>query len=120
MVIGGIAIIARGVRRMTTDIDAVVRGDRVELVALLRFLAQSKIVPRIDDIHAFASESLVLLLRHEPTGVELDVSMGWTAFEHEAIAAWDAAGQLRQDVGEVLARVDAGKAAGPKDRVCDR
>jgi hypothetical protein len=35
---------------------------------------------------------------------------------HEA----DAAGQLRQDVGEVLARVDAGKAAGPEDRVCDR
>jgi len=27
MVIGGIAVIARGVRRMTTDIDAAVRGD---------------------------------------------------------------------------------------------
>jgi hypothetical protein len=29
MVIGGIAVIARGVRRLTTDIDAAVRGDAI-------------------------------------------------------------------------------------------
>jgi hypothetical protein len=49
MVIGGIAIIARGVRRMTTDIDAVVRGDRADVPTLLRLLAKKRIVARIDD-----------------------------------------------------------------------
>jgi hypothetical protein len=87
MVIGGIAIIARGVRRMTTDIDAVVRGDRVDLSTLLRLLAKKRIVPRIDDAAAFVRESMVLLLRHDPTGVEFDVSFAWTAFEHDAIEA---------------------------------
>jgi hypothetical protein len=34
-----------------------------------------------------ARTNLVLLLRHEATGVEFDVSFAWTSFEHEAIAA---------------------------------
>lgn len=87
MVIGGIAVIARGVRRMTTDIDVTVKGDQADVGALLRSLAKKKIVPRIADAERFASESLVLLLRHSPTGVDFDVSMAWTNFEHAAIAA---------------------------------
>jgi hypothetical protein len=87
MVIGGIAIIARGVRRMTADIDAVVQGDRTDVPSLLRLLARKRIVPRIDDAEAFVRESMVLLLRHDPTGVELDVSFAWTVFEHDAIEA---------------------------------
>jgi hypothetical protein len=85
MVIGGIAVIARGVRRMTTDIDAAVRGDQIDAAALLRVLATNGITPRIDDAESFARESLVLLLRHDATGVELDVSMTWTDFEWKAI-----------------------------------
>jgi hypothetical protein len=42
MVIGGIAVIARGVRRMTTDIDAAVRGDRIDVAALVRALAKKR------------------------------------------------------------------------------
>jgi hypothetical protein len=87
MVIGGIAVIARGVRRMTTDIDAAVRGDQSDVGSLLRALAKHQIVARIDDAERFASESLVLLLKHQSTGVEFDVSMAWTDFEQEAIAA---------------------------------
>lgn len=87
MIIGGIAVIARGVRRMTTDIDATVKGDQADVASLVRALAKKRIVPRIDNAERFASESLVLLLRHDPTGVEFDVSMAWTDFEHAAIAA---------------------------------
>lgn len=87
MVIGGIAIIARGVRRMTADIDAVVQGDRTDAPSLIRRLTKKRIVPRIDDAEAFVRESMVLLLRHEPTGVDFDVSFAWTAFEHDAIEA---------------------------------
>ncbi len=87
MVIGGIAVIARGVRRMTTDVDAVVRGDAIEIAPLLRFLARHSIVPRIAAAETFARANLVLLLRHKPSDVELDVSFGWTMFEHEALDA---------------------------------
>jgi hypothetical protein len=87
MVIGGIAVIARGVRRFTTDIDAVVRGDEIEIGKLIAALRKRRIVPRIPEAEQFARENLVLLLRHEPSGVDFDVSFAWTAFEHEAIAA---------------------------------
>lgn len=87
MVIGGIAVIARGVRRLTTDIDAAVRGDAVTIEELADVLARHEIAPRIDGGVEFAREHLVLLLRHGPTGVDLDVSLAWSAFEHDAIAA---------------------------------
>jgi hypothetical protein len=87
MVIGGIAVIAHGVRRFTTDIDAAVRGDAISIDRLLEALARHGIVPRIPDAAAFAQENLVLLVRHAPTGVDLDVSQAWSSFEHEALAA---------------------------------
>ncbi len=87
MIIGGIAVIARGVRRFTADIDAAIRGDEIQVRALIAALAKKRIVPRIADAERFASANLVLLLRHKPSGVDFDVSFAWTAFEHEAIAA---------------------------------
>jgi hypothetical protein len=44
-------------------------------------------VPRIRDVEAFAERNLVLLLRHQPSEVDLDLSLAWTAFEREALAA---------------------------------
>ena len=87
MVIGGIAVIARGVRRFTADIDVAVRGDAIEVDALLSILGKKRIHPRIEDAAAFARENLVLLLRHEPSGVDFDVSFAWTEFEYEALEA---------------------------------
>lgn len=72
---------------MTTDIDAVVRGDGVELGPFLRKLARRKIRPRIAGAEAFARANLVLLMRHEPTQVDLDISLAWTPFEAEALLA---------------------------------
>ena len=87
MVIGGIAVIAHGVQRMTTDIDAVIRGDALKVAALLEILGKHRIVPRVRNAKAFAAKNLVLLMRHQSTEVDLDLSLGWTAFEREAIAA---------------------------------
>ncbi len=86
MVIGGIAVIARGVRRFTTDIDAAVRGDAIRPEKLLEIFRKHGISPRIPDALSFAQTNLVLLLRHDKTGVDLDVSFAWSAFEHEALA----------------------------------
>lgn len=44
-------------------------------------------IAALRDARAFAERNLVLLLRHDPTGVDLDVSLGWTGFEQEALAA---------------------------------
>jgi hypothetical protein len=87
MVIGGIAIIARGVRRFTTDIAAAVRGDAIRPEQLVDALAKFGIVPRIVDALPFAEANLVLLLRHQETGVDLDVSLAWSAFEQDALEA---------------------------------
>ena len=70
---------------MTTDIDVVVRGDSTSASALLPFLAEHDLGPRIDDAEAFAAETLVLLLQHYPTGVDVDLSFAWTEFEQHAI-----------------------------------
>ncbi|HEY6558795.1 MAG TPA: hypothetical protein VI072_16035 [Polyangiaceae bacterium] len=79
MVIGGIAIIAHGVRRFTTDIDAAVHGDAIRPEELLEIFESHGIEPRIRNAASFARENLVLLLRHRATGVDLDVSFAWSA-----------------------------------------
>ncbi len=87
MIVGGLAVVARGVRRFTSDIDATVRGDVVTINVLVECLELVGITPRIPDAAAFASQNLVLLMKHQPTGVQVDVSLAWTRFEHEALAA---------------------------------
>jgi hypothetical protein len=87
LVIGGIAVIARGVPRVTRDIDVAFAGAEVTLRGLMAHLEPAGIGPRIDDAIAFAAESQVLLLRHAKTGVDIDVSLAWLPFEMEAIAA---------------------------------
>jgi hypothetical protein len=86
MIIGGIAVIAHGVQRMTTDIDAVVEGGAIEVAALLRCLGKHEIVPRVEAAEEFAKTHLVLLTRHLPTQVDLDLSFAWTNFERDALA----------------------------------
>jgi hypothetical protein len=43
-------------------------------------------VPREADALAFAREARVLLLRHQPTGIDVDVALGCLPFEEEAVA----------------------------------
>ena len=43
-------------------------------------------VPRHLDTLAFAREARVLLLRHRPTAIDVDISLGCLPFEEEAIA----------------------------------
>jgi predicted nucleotidyltransferase len=89
MLIGGIAVIARGVPRTTRDVDATVSADAGHLDEVLRIFEKHELAPRIDDARSFARANQVLLLRHEPSGVDVDVSLAWLPFELEAIAASD-------------------------------
>jgi hypothetical protein len=85
MIIGGIAVIARGVPRQTIDIDATIAAADLDLDALLATLAAHHLTPRIENALAFARERQVLLLRHDPTGTPLEVSLAWLPFEMDAL-----------------------------------
>jgi predicted nucleotidyltransferase len=85
MILGGLAVIARGVVRHTDDADATVWAAGLDLRALLDGLRRRGIVGRIDDVEGFAAQSQVLLLVHEPTGVPMDLSLAWLPFERDAL-----------------------------------
>lgn len=85
MIIGGLAVIARGVPRLTIDIDATVWGNDASLDRLFSELERHHIVPRIEDARKFAEHRQVLLLVHQPTGTPLEVSIAWLPFEEEAL-----------------------------------
>jgi hypothetical protein len=89
MIIGGIAVIARGVPRQTVDIDATVWAEGLDVESTLPVLAAHDLVPRTEDAVAFAQERHVLLLRHEPTGTPLEVILAYLPFERSALERAD-------------------------------
>lgn len=66
--IGGIAVIARGVPRLTRDIDIAVAGTEITSSVLADELGRVGIHPRIADAVAFADENQVLLMEHAESG----------------------------------------------------
>ena len=86
MVIGGIAVIARGVPRATLDIDATVWAERLDLEVALNVFGRHGFVPRVADARQFAEVHQTLLLRHLASGTPLDVSLARLPFEREALA----------------------------------
>ncbi len=86
MVIGGIAIIARGFERATKDVDVTFSGADVSIASLMEELGSAGIEPRIPNAAEFAATTQVLLVRHATTMVDVDVSRAWLPFELEAIA----------------------------------
>jgi hypothetical protein len=86
MLIGGMAVIARGVPRTTLDIDAAVWAEGLDLDRTLAVFARHGFTPRIEAARAFAERHQVLLLRHGSSGTPLDVSLAWLEFERDALA----------------------------------
>lgn len=86
MIIGGIAVMARGVPRQTIDIDATIAAEGTDLDELLHTLERHRILTRVPDALAFARERQVLLLRHEPSGTPLEITLAWLPFELDALA----------------------------------
>ena len=87
MMIGGIAIIARGFERLTNAIGVTFSGADISIATLLDELRSAGIEPRITNAAEFAAANQVLLVRHTATMVDIDVSRAWLPFELEAIAA---------------------------------
>ena len=87
MIIGGVAVIAHGVPRLTVDIDATVVAAGLDVGGLASALARHDIRPRIPDAPAFAAAHQVFLSEHGPSGTAVDVSLAWLPFEQEALDA---------------------------------
>jgi hypothetical protein len=67
-------------------VDALIAGDEIDLPKLLQRAAEFDLAPRIADALDFARQSRVLLLRHQASGIVIDVVLGFLEFEKEAIA----------------------------------
>jgi len=76
VVIGGVAASLLGRPRVTGDVDAVVWLDDADRGAFTEAARRFGIVARRPDVLAFARRSRVLLLRHAPSTMALDVILG--------------------------------------------
>jgi predicted nucleotidyltransferase len=85
-VIGGIAASLLGRPRFTHDIDIVVLLEEEKWKEFLASGSRFGFRPRRADALAFARENRVLLIRHEPSSIDVDVSIGSLTFEKELIA----------------------------------
>ena len=84
-VIGGVAASVRGRPRYTKDVDAVILADDIGWDRALASAARYGLVPRIEDSLGFAARSRMLLLRHDESGTEVDISLGGLPFEREVV-----------------------------------
>jgi hypothetical protein len=87
VIVGGVAVSLLGRPRFTRDIDTLVDLEETRWPALLEAARPLKIVPRIGDPLEFARRTRVLLMRHEPSQIEIDVIVGGLPFERAAVAS---------------------------------
>jgi len=80
VVIGGLAASLLGRPRLTRDVDVLVVVDEGRWAGFLATGAKYGFVPRQRDTLAFAQQSRVLLVRHEPSGLDADVVFGSLPF----------------------------------------
>ncbi len=85
LVIGGVAASFLGKPRLTADVDAVILLPVEDLPRLMEAAIQEGLVPRITDAEDFAHRHRVLLLRHQESGINVDLSLGILPFEVEAV-----------------------------------
>jgi len=86
MIIGGMAVIVRGVARLTDDVDATIWAEGLDVAGVLDVLRRHGIVGRIPDAADFARTHQVFLLEHQESGTPMELSLGWLPFEREAMA----------------------------------
>lgn len=84
-IIGGVAVALVAQARTTHDIDAVIWLDLDRTEEFILSGANYGFVPRLSDVVDFARTNRVILLRHRPTGISIDLSCGALPFESELI-----------------------------------
>jgi hypothetical protein len=85
VVIGGVAVSLLSKPRVTAAVDAVLLLSLDEVPRLLEAAKQKGFIARISQPEVFARRSRVVLLRHETSGINADISLGVLPFEVEAV-----------------------------------
>lgn len=85
-IIGGIAVIAWGHGRATTDVDCAIAAPISSAAELLKIFDRAGFEPRYEGALAFAEQNFLMPLRHRKTGVSVDVSLAQLRFEYEALS----------------------------------
>ncbi len=86
VVIGGVAVALLGRPRITRDVDAMVLLEDKREEDLLTSAQEYGFEPRLSDALEFARRRSVLLFRHQPSGIDVEVILGLMPFEEETIA----------------------------------
>ncbi len=84
-IVGGFAVAVRARPRVTKDIDVVALGDLERLDELASAALRAGFSLRRADAVDFARTTRVLLLRHDASGVDVDISLGALPFERELV-----------------------------------
>lgn len=85
VIIGGIAVSLLGQPRLTVDLDAVFLLSIDDLPKLIEEAKKEGMLARIVDAEDFARKNRVLLLQHEHSGINIDISLGMLPFEIEMV-----------------------------------
>ena len=85
VVIGGVAASLLGQPRLTVDLDAVILISIDDLPKLIEAATNEGMIARILDAENFARKNRVLLLQHESSGINIDISLGILPFEYEMV-----------------------------------
>lgn len=85
-VIGGLAVSLRGLPRMTVDVDLVIHADLDDGLHLARDLPSTPFLPLFEGVEEVVTSAFILPLRHRTTGVRVDVAIGMSGFERDAVS----------------------------------
>lgn len=86
VIIGGVAVGFLGKPRFTEDIDAMFLLSLNDIPEFLETARKEGIEPRIPDSETFARQNRVLLMRHNPTKINIDITLGILPFEEEMVS----------------------------------
>jgi hypothetical protein len=85
IIIGGVAASILGKPRLTADADAMILLSIDDLPRLVEAARSVGLLPRLPDVVEFARHNRVVLLTHEESGIDVDISLGVLPFEVEAV-----------------------------------
>ncbi len=85
VVIGGVAASLLGKPRLTADIDVVMLLSVEEVPRLVEVALQEGLMPRLANVVEFARRHRVVLLYHQASGIDVDISLGILPFEEETV-----------------------------------
>ena len=96
LIIGGVAASLLARPRFTRDIDALILLEEDLWEKFLDAGERFGFAPRIDNPAGFAHRSRVFLVRHKPTGIDIDIALAGLPFEKESIkqTRWRKIGNL--------------------------